>query len=358
MTRRPRWLCTPGYRAVALACLTQVACGASAGVAVNDHSAVIEPVELPGGKPGIGFDDLQWSAALGRVIVPGGRTGSVFLIDPDSLQVSALSGFSKSDSYDGDHDFGVTSAVEAEGSIYAIDRTSKQLVQVDPRDAQRKATLGLRASPDYVRFVEETRELWVTEPDAGQIEVIALGGPPPSALKSTALIAVQRGPESLVIDHVHARAYTNSFTGSTFSIDLRTHAILDRSDNGCLLSLGIAFDETKQRVFVACYGGQVSAFAAGSDHLLGREDLSRGVDIIAFDPVRQRLHVASSKRSELSLVRVADDGTLRAERTVPTGGSGSCVTVDGAGRSWLCDPSHGRVLRVTWAAPAQRTQPP
>jgi hypothetical protein len=333
---------------IALACSSVVACGASGGVPANDHSAAIKPVELPGGKPGIGFDDLQWSAALGRVIVPGGRTGSVFLVDPESLQVTALPGFSKSDEYDGGHDFGVTSAIEAEGLIYAIDRSSKRLVQVDPRDGKRKTALELRGSPDYVRFVETTHELWVTEPDAGQVEIIALSSQQPPTMKSTGVIAVKRGPESLVIDHAHARAYTNSFTGTTFSIDLRSHTILTRNDNGCLLSLGAALDPVKQHVFVGCYGGEVSAFAAGSDRLLGRQDLSRGVDIIAFDPVHQRLHVASSKRSELSLLLVAANGTLRTEHTIATGGSGSCVTVDGKGRSWVCDPTRGRVLRVTW----------
>ena len=39
-------------------------------------------------KPGIGFDDVQWSDELGRVIVPAGRTGNVFLIDPDSLALT------------------------------------------------------------------------------------------------------------------------------------------------------------------------------------------------------------------------------------------------------------------------------
>ena len=335
---------------LALACATQVGCDETDAIAGSDPSAVIKPVELPDGKPGIGFDDLQWSGALGRVIVPGGRTGNVFLIDPDSLAVTTLPGFSKSTNYDGGHDFGVTSAIDAEGLIYAVDRTSRLLVQLDPKDGKRKATLALRASPDYVRFVEATRELWVTEPHAGEIEVVALSDEQPPAMKPAGVIAVRRGPESLVIDQARARAYTNSFTGSTFSIDARTRAILTRNDNDCWLTLGIALDAVRQYVFVGCHGGQVSAFAAGSERLLGRQDLSRGVDIIAFDPLHRRLHVASSKRSELSLLRVATDGTLRTEHTIANDGSGSCVTVDGAGRSWVCDPSHGRILRVTWAA--------
>ena len=45
-------------------------------------------IELPGGKPGIGFDDLQYSARLGRVLVPAGRSGTLDLIDPATGKVA------------------------------------------------------------------------------------------------------------------------------------------------------------------------------------------------------------------------------------------------------------------------------
>ena len=40
------------------------------------------PLPIPGGEGGIGFDDVVFSAPLQRFIVPGGRTGRVFLVDP------------------------------------------------------------------------------------------------------------------------------------------------------------------------------------------------------------------------------------------------------------------------------------
>src|SRR5262249_40852229 len=60
-------------------------------------------IELPGGSGGIGFDDLQFSSRLGRVLAPGGRTGRLFLIDPKTLAVSFIEGFSPSESYGGGH---------------------------------------------------------------------------------------------------------------------------------------------------------------------------------------------------------------------------------------------------------------
>jgi hypothetical protein len=37
-------------------------------------------IDLPAGKPGIGFDDLQYSPRLKKVLAPGGRRGKLYLI--------------------------------------------------------------------------------------------------------------------------------------------------------------------------------------------------------------------------------------------------------------------------------------
>src|SRR5690349_13741943 len=58
-------------------------------------------VALPGGSPGIGFDDLRFSAAQGAVLVPAARTGNVYLVDPASDAATAIGGFSASATYGG-----------------------------------------------------------------------------------------------------------------------------------------------------------------------------------------------------------------------------------------------------------------
>jgi len=42
----------------------------------------LSPLSLPDSKGGIGYDDLLFSSALNRVLVPSGRTGMLNLIDP------------------------------------------------------------------------------------------------------------------------------------------------------------------------------------------------------------------------------------------------------------------------------------
>lgn len=90
------------------------------------------PVKLPDGAPGIGFDDLRYSASLHRVLVPGGRSGRLDLVDPESLAVTSIGGFSTKRDYSGGHDDGPTSVEEALGKLYVTDRTAVTLVVADP----------------------------------------------------------------------------------------------------------------------------------------------------------------------------------------------------------------------------------
>lgn len=41
-----------------------------------------EAIPIATDKKGVGFDDLRYSAALHRVLVPAGRMGDLVLIDP------------------------------------------------------------------------------------------------------------------------------------------------------------------------------------------------------------------------------------------------------------------------------------
>jgi DNA-binding beta-propeller fold protein YncE len=308
---------------------------------------VTTAVELPSGKPGIGFDDLQWSDQLGRVIVPGGRSGNVYLIDPESLAITTLGGFSKSADYEGGHDFGVTSAVEADGFLYATDRTATSLVQVELAGGKRTHSISLQAEPDYVRFVAKTRELWVTEPHGRAIEIFALDHATPPGLRLVAKLDVPGGPEALVIDAEHGVAYTNSFTGTTYTIDLQTRKVVAQFKNSCLLSLGLALDAKNRRLYVACGAGAVAVFAADSGAALGRVEVGRGVDIIAFDAKHQRAWIPSSAAGELRSVQWAGAAPRVLGRAKTASGS-SCVISDDHGRAWVCDPKHGRMLRVTF----------
>src|SRR5215472_10927269 len=90
----------------------------------------VSPLALPGGEGGIGFDDLVYSKALDKILVPAGRTGRLDLVDPKTLKVEAIEGFTSTERFRGGHGQGTTSADSGGGLIFASDRDHGTVVLV------------------------------------------------------------------------------------------------------------------------------------------------------------------------------------------------------------------------------------
>src|SRR5262249_60723588 len=117
------------------------------------------PAPLPGAAGGIGFDDLAFAPALGKLLVPAGRTGNLDLVDPASRQVTPIAGFSSQGSFVQGHGEGTTSADYGRGLLFATDRTALKLVVLDPATRTALARADLASGPDYVRWVAPTGEI-------------------------------------------------------------------------------------------------------------------------------------------------------------------------------------------------------
>ncbi len=191
---------------------------------VTGAAPAVTALPLPGGADGIGFDDLVFSAKLHRVLVPAGRTGLVALVEPGTHDVQVIEGFTHTAARTRGHGDGTTSADAGGGLIFAIDRTDRRVAVVDPAARRIVARARLGGTPDYVRWVDATREVWVTEPEREVIEIFRLEGGATPALERAGELAVPAGPESLVVDSEHSRAYTNTFGDATIAIDVRTRA--------------------------------------------------------------------------------------------------------------------------------------
>ena len=219
-------------------------------------SAAPAPIEIPGGSAGVGFDDLRFSVSLGKVLVPAGRTGSLVLLDPATRNVTAVEGFSAKKEYGGGHDVGVTSADSGRGRVFATDRTSGLLAIIDPAGRRIVSRSKLGGAPDYVRYVEPSGEVWVTEPDSERIEIFhLLAGIPPAAVHD-GFLPVPGGPESLAVDARRGRAYTHLWNGKTVAIDVKARRIAATWNNGCKASRGLALDEARGFLFAACSDGK------------------------------------------------------------------------------------------------------
>jgi hypothetical protein len=153
-------------------------------------------------------------ASSHRQVAPAGRTGKLDPIDPKTHKVESIGGFSaETDKFAGGHGEGTTSADAGGGYIFASDRGRSDVNVVDPKSSKIVGTVKLAGGPDYVRWVEPAREVWVTEPGKKQIEFFALDG---GKLVRKGVIDVPGGPESLVIDATRGRAYMHtSYASST-----------------------------------------------------------------------------------------------------------------------------------------------
>jgi hypothetical protein len=299
----------------------------------------IQSLPLPDGAAGIGLDDLRYSSSMRSVLVPAGRTGKVDIIDGHTHAIDAIAGFSADAAFDGGHDFGATSVEEVDGVLYVTDRTTEQLYAVDPASGAIVGTADLAASPDYVRYAGDG-ELWVTEPDAEQVEIFAIAG-----LVSVATVDVPGGPESLVIDRARGRAYGHADGGLTVAIDLAQRAVVDTWSNGCETPKGIALDADRGLLVVGCGEGALVALdVAGTGAIVGELEYGNGLDVLGYDARRHRLYAPGGKSASLGIVDLAADGSMRLARSVATVSGAHCATTDGAGTVYVCDPDGGQLL--------------
>jgi hypothetical protein len=305
------------------------------------------PVALPNGSPGIGFDDLRFSATLGQLLVPAGRSGSLDLVDPSSEAVASIGGFSAQATFDGSDTFGVTSADEGGALVYVTDRTASTLSVIDPHKKTVVAHATLAAAPGYVRYVATTNEVWVTEPSKQQIEIFTPGATAAAAPTSAAVVAVPGGggPESLAIDDTGKRAYTHT-TAATVAIDLAGRAVAATWPNGCATSRGIAVDPAHGWVLSACEEGHVVVLDAHDGATIGSVTTGAGVDQIAYDAETLRAYVPSPTAGGVDVVQLAGNGMPKALGALDTAKDAHCVVTAGAGALFVCAPSQGALLFV------------
>ncbi len=310
-------------------------------------------IEIPGGSAGVGFDDLRFAPTSGKVLVPAGRTGVLALVDPATGEVTAITGFSAKTEFSGGHDDGVTSADEGQGWIFATDRTSGMLVIVDPRSRKIVSSVKLGGQPDYVRFVQTTGEVWVTQPDKERIEIFRLSAGSPPAAAHEAFLPVPGGPESIVVDGKRGRAYTHLWKGKTVAIDVKARAVAATWENGCTGSRGIALDEPGRFLFVGCAEGKAVVLDAGSGKVVSSLASGDGVDIIDYDSKLSHLYLPGGKSATMAVLGVSREGKLSMLGTLSTAAGAHCVA-SANGSVLVCDPKKGRLIVFRDTYPGSR----
>lgn len=333
-----------------------------AGVTASDAGAPKQDtIQMPGGETGIGFDDLIYAPELHRMIVPGGWTGSVHLVNPDNLAVTTISGFSSDATWNGNDLTGVGCVDHGSGFVFVGDRTTGEVGVVDPEQKKIVTKVKLEGYPDYVRYVEATGELWVTEPLIGQIEVLT-GAKEGNPVHDASLPLSPDdsnsadGPQALVIDQKHGLALTmHLFRGQLIAFDVKTRKELGTWPTGCGASHGlVAVDQDRGYVFPGCLEkATINAMDPNDDGTaLDSFDLGDGETMVAFSPKLSHAYVHGDPGKSIAVLGVSDGGKLTHFSTFdmtfadpPKGFKGHCLAADDLGGIWACDAFSGSILR-------------
>jgi hypothetical protein len=283
---------------------------------------------------------------LKRIMVPGGRTGRIFLVDPATRKVSSVDGFTAESDYKGGHGESVTSTDEGRGLLFGSDRNRGVVDVVDVAARKTVASAKLTGGPDYVRYVSSAGEIWVSEPDSRKIEIFSLVFDKGLvSLEKSGEVSVPGGPESLIIDEAGGRAYTHTWKDESLAIGIKSRAVEARWPNGCRSSRGIALDAKRGFLFVGCDEGKAVVLdAAHGGRILSSLEAGKGVDVIAYAEKTGRLYLPGSTSATMAIMSVSDAGRLSLLGTARTAKGAHCVAADESGGAWVCDPDHGRLL--------------
>ncbi len=301
-------------------------------------------LRIPGGAHGLGFDDLGYAPALGRVLVPAAQSGALVLVDPADDALKVLPHIAPGTVGPDHDDAGTTSADYGEGLLFASDHAHMAVLAVDPRTGAVVARAQLAGGPDYVRYVAPLHQVWVSEPHLKQIERFAVTAGAHPALTRVGAVSVPGGPESLVIDAARAQAYSNEWKDHTVAISLEHPHVTARWANSCEGSRGLALDAAGHTLFVGCKEGKVVALDL--DHA-GRIEASAkvgaGVDIIAWNPALHHVYAPGAVSATMSVLDFSG-GALKTVATVPTAAHAHCVATDGKSVAYVCDPGAGALI--------------
>jgi DNA-binding beta-propeller fold protein YncE len=309
------------------------ACGSDQTASLVASGARI--MDLPDAQDAIDFDDIVYSPRLDRIIVPARRSG-LYLVDPRTGEARRVG-----------HLPGADSADEGDGMIFVADRERRTITAVDPRSRRTGFSLTTAAPIDYVRYVPETRELWVTEPAASPpgIEVFTLAGDPGATPRRAGFVAVPDGPEALTISPTRHTAYAHA--GSELvAVDVRQRRVTARWQTGCRGTHGFPqIDDRHHLALASCAtDGTVSLLSLDDGRQLGRYATGGGEALPAFSGAADHFYVRGDPGTSLVTLEASDAGLAKVDQvTVPD--AGHCLTADDTGHYWTCDAEHGRVLR-------------
>jgi DNA-binding beta-propeller fold protein YncE len=328
-------------------------------VSAADTNYALKPINLPGATGTIALDYFAYDRATGKAWVPASNTGSVDVIDEATDAVSQVTGFATGEIERRGKKItvGPTAASVGDGVIYIGNRGDATLCVIDAKSLARLECVPVSAdhtvTPDGVVYVAAAREVWLTlRPKAGDIAAAKsleiFDASDPRHLKPKTRIPLDGLAEGYAVDNQRGLFYTNvEESGTTVAIDVRTHNIVAKWNPGSADLQGLALDNARRFLFVAC-GDHVVSLDAGHDgKITDSIATGAGLDNIDYSEDAKALYAAASQAATLTVADVNDHGKFHLKTTVPTVKGARGVVAGKGETAYLIDPAEGRILKLT-----------
>jgi hypothetical protein len=299
-------------------------------------------VPLPGIRDSTSLDYFAVERASGRVWIPESTTGAVQVLDLATKRMVPVGGFGASRP-------GLSAVSLGDGWAFVGNRRTPELCTVNVRLLRKSACASLTASSDGVAYVASTKEVWVTSPGDRMLTIVDVHDP--AHPRQTAHVAVPGRPEGYAVDDARTLFFTNlEDKNQTVAVDVRTRKVVQTWSAHCGAGgpRGLAYDDRRQFLFVACTDGvRALDVRDGRGALLSSLTVGAGVDNIDYLEASHRLYVAAGKANRLSVAEVSEKGELVPLASAPTAPGARVVVVAGDGSAVVGDPTHGGVLVVS-----------
>jgi len=338
--------------AAVCACTKAPGAPRDAPAAVGPAQLTARSTPLPGATGPVTIDYLACCHLHGRVYVPVGDTGSADVFDIATGTFTRVDGFktAEREARGKRRTMGPSAASVGDGVVYVGNRATSEVCVIDENALKLGACLQLPTPTDGVAYVPSAKEVWVTTPRDHSLTV--LDASRPDTLRPSLVIKTDGDPEGYAVDSVRGLFYTNlEDRDRTLAIDIHSHAVKTTWITGCGANgpRGIAVDETRNFVFVACTDGVRVLDGSHEGALLGTLDTGTGVDNIEY--LDKALIVAAGKASRMTVARVSDSGQLSVVATGVTAEGARNAVSDAAGNIYVVDPGGARLLSFAFSAP-------
>lgn len=250
-----------------------------------------------------------------------------------------------------------TSATVGGGVIYVGNRGDASVCVIDAKTLARgecaRVSTDRAVTPDGIVYVAATREVWVTlrvkagdSAPAKCLEV--LDASDSHHLKPKTKISLENLAEGYAVDNQHGIFYTNiEDAGKTVAIDVHTHKVIATWNPGSSDLQGLASDNARNFLFVACGDHVVSIDAGHGGKVIDSITTGPGLDSIDYSSDRKLLYAAASQATTLTIAEVDDNGKFHLKATVPTVEGARGVVAGRDETAYLIDPTEGRILKLT-----------